>query len=282
MNQTELILGYQLAEYKESSIWKNRLLFVQLLVAIPSAISIFTENEPIMTYFLAVSGILMSLVWLWVDHLYRKHRGAAERARRTTLALDGLGASISRAEIRGIIDGFTVRRERAKSAFRPQYFASTAPPGPRRVAEIVEESAYYTADIHSASALFMVIAFGICMGLLVLTVSAALPFADHTILMDLARMFFVFLLFALSSDVLGVIRGHLSTAKVASAVYQRLSAAAARGYPVADILLIVGDYNAAAESSPLPIPLVFKWRATAIRRRWADYQAGYSATQTQP
>jgi endonuclease/exonuclease/phosphatase (EEP) superfamily protein YafD len=128
----------------------------------------------------------------------------------------------------------------------------------------------------------MIIVFGICMGLLVLTVSAAIPFADHTVIMDLARMLFVFLIFALSSDVFGVIRGHLSTAKVASAVYQRLSAAAAREYPVEDILLIVGDYNAAVESSPLPIPLVFKWRAIAIRRRWAAYQAAYSATQAQP
>jgi hypothetical protein len=282
MNQADEILGYQLAEYKRSSVLKTRLLVLQLLVAVSSILSVFVENDPIKTYFLSISGVLLFLAWLWVDHLHREHRDAAERARRTTLVLDGLGASISPAELRGIIDGFRVTPERARAAFRPNYFASTAPPGARRVAEIVEESAYYTADLHSASAVFMILAFGFCMSFLVLTVSAALPFADRTVLMDLARMFLVFLLFALSSDVFGVIRGHLSTARVATSVYHRLSAAAARGYPVEDILLIVGDYNAAAESSPLPVPLIFKWRAGAIRRRWAAYQASCSAAQAQP
>lgn len=280
--QTDDLIGYQLAEYQAASRLKTCLLVLQFLVAVPAALSIFAESDPRATYFLAVAGFVLLLAWLAVDHLHRAHRDAAESARRTTLVLDGLGASISPAELREITDGFKVTPERAKTAFRPNYFASTAPPGARRLAEMVEESAYYTADLQAASAAFMALVFGACIVLFLLAVGAALPFADHTGLMVLARVFLVFLVFALSSDVWGAIRGHLATAAAARDVYRRLSAAAARGYPLEDILLIVGDYNAAAEASPLTVPFIFKWRGGAISRRWSAYQAACSAAQAQP
>jgi hypothetical protein len=272
------LIGYQLAEYAVASRLKTWLLILQFLVALPAALSIFVESNAVATYALAIVGLLALLAWLGFDLRLRGHRDAAERARRAGLVIYGLDAKLSAAELREIADSFKVTPARAAAAFRPNYFASVAPPGPRRLAQMVEESAYYTADLQRGSALFMGVVFGSCVLVLLLGLGAALAVSTQSTLMVLGRLFLVFLVFALSSDVWGAVQGHLATASTSESVYRRLAAAGAAGYPLEDVLLIVGDYNAAADSSPLTVPIVFRWRRERLGQLWGAYEAARSGT----
>ncbi len=53
----------------------------------------------------------------------------------------------------------------------------------------------------------------------------------------------------------------------------RFDSAKARGYPEADLLLMLSDYNAAVENTPLNLPLVYAFKKKKLNQNWARRRA---------
>ena len=86
------------------------------------------------------------------------------------------------------------------------------------------------------------------------------------------RVIIAFLIFVMSSDVMGCALGHQSAGAEIGRIRLRLVAAKAAKYPSSDILLLLADYNAIVEAAPLPLPYLYDKLGDHLNARWAEYK----------
>jgi hypothetical protein len=213
------------------------------------------------------------VAWWFLNGRYNRVRKAAQAARRAALLLGGLNASLSPGEVQALRECFTVSAAEAQKFEKEDYYATKLPPGPARLGEMLEESAFYSEHLQRISAtvtrgllaffavIFLVIAFGVT------------PYVGHDTGLTIVRFFLAMLGFAMSGDVIGAYRAHRRATKDIRDIRQRLITADAAGYPLADVLLALTDYNTAVESAPESAPYAYTMRAQYLNERWADYQS---------
>ena len=128
-----------------------------------------------------------------------------------------------------------------------------------------------TRDLQKASATILQAAIVISGILMTLVLWLGVPLLPSNVTISIARVLIAILVFMLTSDVIGAIVKHGEAANAIGEILQRIETAAARGYPAADILLIMSDYNATVESAPLALPGVYKLRYPSLTMRWRAY-----------
>lgn len=277
LGPTELV-GYQRAEFARASMLRNWLILCQFAIAMPGAASVVVEDG-VVVYFLAAAGVALLLLWLQIDSRYRTHRLAGERARRATLVMQGLGKRISADEIFDLKSAFRVTPEVARLHEDGDYFATKAPSGYRRLAEMLEESAFWTETLQAMSAKAMGAFFSVLLAAGVVTILAAVPFADSSAMMVGVRILLAMLVFALSSDVLMAMRAHAQAAREIKDIRTRLRTSGRNGYDEVDVLFLMSEYNAAVEAAPVVVPLAYRLKRETLNRRWSEYLAD-RATQS--
>lgn len=266
------LLTHQRVELDRAQQLQVASLSTQFLVAVVAAGSVFFNDGPTLLTF-AFVGFTLALAWFEIGRRGGRHRTAGNQARRAVLLASGLGQSVSPAQRLRIFDGFALSIRGRRLVREEDYFASRCRPGFQRAAELVEESAYWTGDLQKTSA-GVVAAILVVVGL-VLCAAAWRGVVDLTsdAQINAARVMIAALVFVLSSDVLGALLGHHQAAHAIAEIFRRIETTAARGYPEADVLLLMSDYNAAVESAPVVPPLVYRWRRRDLSRRWRAYLA---------
>lgn len=263
------LLSHQRAELGAAEIMRGWSLAFQFVAAFFAAISVFSNNGKVLLW-IATLTIVVLAVWGITDFYYSRHRAAGDQARRLLLVTNGLGERVH--DLNQIATCFTARPKEGEEASISDYFGSRAEPGTRRLAEMLEESAFFTSALQRASGELMMI---FLIGSTILAASgwlATSPALNDANMIAIARVFLAFTVFFLSSDVLGAALAHNRAAVAMSAMRLRLAAARARGFPNGDILQAVADYNAAVEGAPLPLPRLYKRRALELNRAWAEYK----------
>src|SRR5258708_3421090 len=153
------LVGYMRAEFRKASQLRLWLFFVQLLAALPAAVSVWVpDHYRGVLYGLAILGAVLLLTWWILNNRYIRARSAAQAARRAALLLGGLNEPISPSEVQSLRDRFTVTAEKAHECEQGDYYATALPHGPARLAEMLEESAFYSEQLHRLSEMAM---FGI-------------------------------------------------------------------------------------------------------------------------
>jgi hypothetical protein len=267
------LVGYLRAEFAKASRLRVSLFLLQLATAVPAAVAVLISDYHNDTlYWLAFAGAVLVIGWWFVNGRYDRVRKAAQAARRAALLLGGLNESLSPGEVQALRECFTVSAAEAQKFEKQDYYATKLPPGPARLGEMLEESAFYSEHLQRISAnvmrgvlvifavIFLVIAFGVT------------PYVGHDIGLTIVRVFLAMLGFAISGDVIGAYRAHRGATNDIRNIRQRLITADAAGYPLADVLLAFADYNTAVESAPESVPYAYKMRAEYLNERWADYQ----------
>ncbi len=266
---SQQLIGYQLAEFTIASNRRLWMIALQFLVAAAAAAAVLTDDHTDL-YFLGVAGAVLLVAWVMAERSYRKHREAAERGRRATLLIDGLGHPVSQSELAILKEAFIVPAEKASKYEDPKYFAAKAPAGPKRLTEMLAESAFWTSRLQSKSVTLMIGMFVvIVIGTLVVGL-IAFPIAKHEQMVTAVRVFLAFLTFLLSTDVWGAIQGHLAAINAIEDVRARLRTISATDYPLSDLLLAMNDYNAAVESGPLNFPYAYKFFSTQLNKEWRE------------
>lgn len=266
----ERLLTYQRAELNRSRVFQDLALCAQLGVAIFAAISVYSDKNATQLNF-ALFGLLLVVVWLILSRKQRSHRVAGDQARRVILLASGLGERFSAEQRLRVFDSFSVSIEDKPLVREEDHFASREEPGHRRLAELIEESAYWTRDLQRGSASWLqiillsatlLIAAAFWTGVLTLPVDASVSFA---------RVLVVILVFLISSDLLSSIFAYREAAAAIGIILQRVETAAASDYPPPDVMLLMSDYNAVVESAPFALPGVFRWRNVELTKRWRNY-----------
>lgn len=263
------LLTHQRAELGRAEWFRGWSLALQFLVALLAAASVFTGDGGHLLA-LAGVGVLVLAVWLVCDIYYRRHRGAGDHARRLLLIVHGFEEEV--AELGVIQAGFTASVSKLSSMAIGDYFATVAPAGPGRGAEMIDESAFFTADTQRRSGELILLVLFFVLVAVGLTWFAVAPQLDGSVRVITARILLAFAVFLLSSDMLGAAFAHRRAAASMEAIRYRLSAARARRYPLGDVLQALADYNATVEGAPLPLPGVYRRRQEDLNRYWADYK----------
>lgn len=266
----ENFLRHQRAELDRAERLHVASLCLQFVVAVIAGIAVFTDDGETLLV-LAILGGLFALLWMVVAQYGRRHRSAGDQARRVVLLASGLGHHSADAGM--LMEAFGAPIAKTPRVEITKYFDSSSLPGPQRVGEMLDESAFYTGHLHRKSGeiltLFMLIV--ICASVLVWLAQASSM--DDDAIVATARVFMAFLVFVLSSDIVGAAFGHFSAGQAMTRIRLRIGAAAARGYPHADILLLLADYNAEVEAAPMILPRLYNHQQKQLNERWRDYLA---------
>lgn len=266
----EILVGYFRKEYKNAASHRVLLFCFQILIALPGAISVITINET-WTYILAIGGVILLALWWLTFSRYQRTRDAAEAARRAALLVGGLGYSVSADEALAFRTKMTITEEEARKSIDPDYYNTKIPVGPARLSEMLHESAFYTAALQRISAFVMLALFVVLAVAFAAVAFAALPYVQHATALIIMRIFLALLVFWMSADVLGAFLAHRSTAAEIERIKTRLQIARKDGYPPDDVMLIMGDYNAAVGSAPESVPWAYEACRDRLNGMWADY-----------
>lgn len=267
---TDRFLKHQRAELARADVLRVLTLILQMAIAVIAAQSVF-QNDANAQLTLAVEAGVLVVAWLILTRLVRRHRAAGDRARRIVLLTSGLGVCPADAGV--LMESFSASTAKLPALSIDSYFDTRAGPGFRRLAEMLDESAFYTGYLQRRSgelmSFFLLATVFLAVGA---WVTAAQEMNADTMVVT-ARVFLAFLVFLLSSDVLGAAIGHFEAARAMTEIRLRLNAAAARNHPQSDMTLIVTDYNSAVESAPMILPMLYKAEAAALSRQWKAYLA---------
>ncbi len=264
------LLTHQRAELGRAQRYQNFALASQFGVAVIAAMSAYSNDNSVQLN-LAISGFILAAIWFAFARKQRAHRSAGDQARRVVLLASGLDENFSAEQRLRIFDKFSVPIIGVSLLREEAYFASRSAPGYRRLAELIEESAYWTRDLQKASATILQSVLAIIGIIMALALWLGIPLLPSDVTISMARVLVAILVFMLSSDLVGAIFAHREAASSISEIIQRTETAAARGYPAADVLLLMSDYNAIVESAPFALPGVYELRCQSLTRRWRAY-----------
>ena len=269
----EILVGYLRAEYAASGKWRIASFLVGLVVTLPAVASIVTTEAKTL-YYLAAANFLLLISWILINYQYIRKQNAAHVARRSALIVNGLGEELSAGEKRRLLEKFTVSMEKAQCSLKSDYYTTEAEPGPMKLLECLEESAFYSSKLHKLSANAWI---GI-VAIYALTFTALaiflIPTATTDLLMMSVRIFFAATVFILSADVFGSLLSHWRCAVETSDVLNRIEIAKKGDVRTADALLILEDYTSAIQSAPEIIPFIYKFSETNLNNLWKSYLKG--------
>lgn len=279
---SENLVGYLRAEFHKSGRIRVWLFFVQLLAALPAAVSVvIPDHEKMLLYALATAGVLLLVGWWVLNGFYVSTRSAAQAARRGALLLGGLRQPLSASEVQNLRERFTVTSQCARDYEKADYYATKEPHGPARLAEMIEESALYSEYLQRKSAQVMGGILLLFAAVFLIIALVSVPTIERDTGMVIARVILALMVFVLSADVIGAWRLHSTAAGEIKQIRNRLMVADRARYPMPDVLLAFADYNSAVESCPESVPFVYDWYQKDLEQRWADYQRDRAAARAQ-
>ncbi|MGO4802235.1 GrpB family protein [Pseudomonas sp. W22_MBD1_FP4] len=265
------LLTHQNLELDKADRCGRSMMWLQLGMALTAAFSVYVDQGWLLLL-IALMGFGFLAAWLMLSQSQQKHRSAGDQARRAVLFMSGLGKKPSLEEQQRILKEFILPLSGTDWILEESRFASREFPGYQRLAEIIEESAFWTGDLHHASAELM---SKFLWGSLLCSFTgsiAAIVLAPPNDLIAFNRALIAVMLFFISSDMLGLYFAYKRSATSLDEIFHRVEISALRGYLDADILLLASDYNAVIENSPSPLIFFLKSRANKLSLRWTIYK----------
>lgn len=263
-------IGYQRASFDKAQHFRIWVLVSQFLIAAAAAASVFSNDGKFQLYLAAVGAFLL-VIWLYVASKYRRYKEDGDQARRVSLILEAFTERPSPAQLFQIFQSFSVSAEVAARQVATDYFATAAPQGNGRLAEMLEESSFWTEKLQEDSGKLMALFLGLVATAAAVGWLALTPSEDTEMRVSLARVFLALLAFFLSSDVFGALAGHRAAARSICNIRLRLNAAQAQQAPLGDMLILMLDYNAAVEAAPMALPFLYDLKKKRLKAQWDTY-----------
>jgi len=259
--------GLTSAEFKKAERLFRHAARVQVALLIISGLTIFVTAAAPTLIFAIVSALLFA-AWAALDWQYRASRGQAERGRRMLLIVEGLGDDVSIEEQRDVEEGFSVTSDEGRNAENPDFFASERPRGNARLIELLEESAFYSCRLFRLSASRAWSKFALFTVACLLLFLSSITIADVGELTSGGRILCTILIFLISQEILGNGRDYGKAYQALSTIQARIRAVRSAGYPQADLLVLLSDYNSAVEGAPMMAPGIYERNASELDALW--------------
>lgn len=256
MTQRDTLVGLQRAGFARASVLDKRFFGLQVLASAFVVASLLLPEGPVVRI-LGPMTLLVVACALVVNVRSKAQRLFAERVRRATLLVDGLGGKLSLLEMRRL--GALAGMSEAEIAIwnDPSYFVATAPPGVERATEMLEESALWSTTLFRRSAdrtLFWMLGL---LGVAVASLLIGLELFPAESSSVQAKIFSGVATAIFSVELLTRWWAYRIAARDVDDVLTRLEQLRRLGFHQDDFLLALGDYNSAVEGAPLMAPGVY-------------------------
>ncbi len=267
------LLGLQRAEFKRAEAMGARSNKAQVIIVIISIITVFI-NKPSYVYTLTICNLIIAVLWLWFFMQAKNSHSIAERARRAVVFSNGLGVRLSGKSYTDLKMLFNVRESEGKKYEDEKYFKTQKEYGNKKLAEIVEESSFWSKHLFKMSAkrYWFYFAATLTISILGLLLLPLLNVGSLDIL--ISQVFCLILIWLVTGNIFSAAMSFTNAANSTDDIEGRLDKMASNMESDQDVLLIVSDYNALVESSPtIPSDLYEKNREklnTLWRERLRD------------
>ena len=254
------LLGLQRAEFNRSETFSAHSNKLQIMIVVISAIAIFIDDASLV-YVLTVCNLLIAMGWLYLSFQAKDSHSVAERARRAVVFSNALGIKLSGKSYTDLKMLFHVDEKDGKKYEDDNYFKSNQDYGNKKLAEIVEESAFWSKHLFKASAKRTWIYFA---GTLIISILGLLLlplFNIGNLDILISQVFCLILIWLVTGNLFTTAVIFTRTAHSIDDIEARLDNIASDKEPDQDVLVIVSDYNALVESTPaIPTDLYDKNR----------------------
>lgn len=249
--------------------WSSR---TQWFLAAIAVVSVFVPGETA-----AMTAACLSLLGAgtltWLGMRQKAYRRYGERVRRATLLATGLGHELSTHEFLSIQTDFEGEKDRAAAKADPDYYASGLPAGEERLIENLYESAFWSADLYKHSEKSAWVRFAVMAIAVVFFMVTTIPFLSGELPIVLSRIALVVMTVLASREVFGDAAAYSTAHREVCKVIERLEALRVKADKKADLMLILGDYNSAVETAPMPQYGVYERRRNVIAEAWRETQS---------
>lgn len=212
----------------------------------------------------------------WARELASVSLFRADKCRRLMLYADGLGHKVS-AEDLAQVKAWTLHSRVKEAPFVGPYYSSTKAPGAQRLADIVAESAFFTAQLASKAAVVLWVSFGLALA----TAAISLYSADLTshvtqrVILLVAKSTAVLVSFLIAGDFLLIAKKYTGLQYEARQAFARC--AQLRNdttVSVDEVRTVAEDYGVALLETP-PIPrALYKFYRDELNRIYRTSHAG--------
>jgi hypothetical protein len=271
-NHLHRLVGLQRAQAGKAAKLQSWILFVQIALALLAAATVYIANDT-GAYLAAVATFGLAAVWAFLGWRYRDGRGQSERARRATLLMNSLGAELAPSDRRDLEACFNVTAEQGRACEDPDYYAAGAIVGNERLAEMLEETAFWSSRLMRYSARQTWWLFAVFMLLFLVLLLSSLPFVGVQHLLGAVRVGCAMLVLLVSTDIIGAALSYTSAANVLDRMGPRLDRVRTAGFPLHDLLFILCDYNSAVEGAPMFGPGIYAKHKDELNRLWVESQS---------
>lgn len=266
------LLGLQRAEFQRAEklqIWAGRVQIFIVLVSI--ACVIIQENT--FVYALSIVSILLALAWLYISEESKTSHSTAERARRAIVIRNGLGIKLGAKSYSDLIILFKASSDSAKQWEDEEYFKSESEYGNQKLAEIIEESAFWSKFLLQEYAKKSWFIFSCVLVLSVFSLFLITLFDFTQLGKTIGQILCLILMWLITGSLFSKSIKLTSSSNAVDSIEERLNNIILSGDVKEDILIYMGDYNSIIEGTPVipsKIYLKNKDRLNALWRERAE------------
>lgn len=264
------LLGLQRAEFQRAEklqIWANRL---QISIVVVSIACVIIQEEILLIYTLSIVSILLALAWLYMSEESKVSHSTAERARRAIVIRNGLGIKLGAKPYSDLVMLFKANSEDAKQWEDEKYFKSEAEYGNQKLAEIVEESAFWSKFLLQEYAKKTWLHFS---SVLVVSIIALflIIFFDFTQLGKIiAQMLCLILMWLITGSLFSKALKLSSSSSAVDSIEERLNSLIQSGEVKEDIIIYMSDYNSVIEGTPVIPSKIYLKNKDKLNCLWKD------------
>lgn len=269
----EKLLTHQKAESDKAENLQFFVMVTQLLICILSAISIYIDSNKIL-YGVATINLLFVIIYFILNQYKVNFRTTGDQARRIALLMSGLGMNLSPEHRFYINSMFKVPVNPDELRTEESHFSTREQPSYKRLVEMIEESIYWTKELLKISGLLLKYFLFLLTGIGIILLGLAVLSFDNENLVKMARVTIAFIIFIVSADLLGLLLEYNNAEVNMNEIFRRIEVIANKNYKESDSLLLMSDYNAIIERSPIALPFAFKIVGDQLSKNWNNYLKG--------
>lgn len=269
----EKLLTHQKAESDKAEELQFFVMISQFLICILSAISVYIDSNQIL-YLVATINLFLVITYFILNWYKVHYRTTGDQARRAALLISGLGINLSPEHRFYINNMFKVPVNPEELRSEESHFSTREQPSYKRLVEMIEESIYWTKELLKISGLLLKYFILILISIGIILLGLAVLSFDNENLVKMARVTIAFIVFIVSADLLGLLLEYHDAEANMNEIFRRIEVIVNREYKESDTLLLMSDYNAIIERSPIAFPFAFKIVGGKLSKNWNDYLKG--------
>lgn len=260
---SQRIIAHQRAEFRKAE--SNNLFagIAQALILCVALTVVFASDDR-WIYGLTVLNLIIAVAWRYFAAVAKRSHELGEKARRAVLYHIGMGVELSKSSERELIASFSTSI--AGEGEDGVYYASVREAGQEKLAEMIEESAFWSGHLFAVCARRHWIYFSTSLIVAIVLLLAIPLIGGTTYFLSFSQTVCVVLTWLVSSSLLESAQAFQEGAHTASIIETRL----ANSPEGPDVLVTVADYNSLVERMPTIPSGIYESNRERLNELWGQ------------